>query len=77
MWLAVFIELYRLSRLKYNIWFQWDYVRVYTVIFGMGNFDEMDFGNDDGAANLAVSDYRPVWAEFYTNNENDDGLVLL
>ena len=43
----------------------------------MGSSDEMDFGNDDGAANLAVSDYRLVWAEFYTNNENDDGLVLL
>ena len=32
-----------------------------------------DFGNDDKAANLAVSDHRPVWAVFSTTQDDDDG----
>ena len=32
-------------------------------------FDEIDFGNDDKAANLAVSDHRPVWVVFRINEK--------
>ena len=34
-------------------------------------FDETDFGNDDKAANLAVSDHRPVWAVFSIDRDDD------
>ena len=30
-----------------------------------------DWGNDDNAANLAVSDHRPVWAKFRTDKDDD------
>lgn len=56
-----------------NIWFQTSYLSEYTGISGIDRFDETDFGNDDDAASLAVSDHRPVWAEFYTDKD-DDGL---
>lgn len=59
-----------------NIWFQSDYVSEYTGVSGIDKFDETDFGNDDEAANLAVSDHRPVWAEFYTDRADDDGVTL-
>ena len=44
--------------------FQADYVTEYLGSSGIDKFDETDFGNDDKAANLAVSDHRPVWALF-------------
>ena len=61
------------SSLYDNIFFQTDAVTEYLGISGIDKFDETDFGNDDKAANLAVSDHRPVWAVFGTNLEDDDG----
>ena len=58
------------SSLYDNIFFQTDYVTEYAGRSGIDKFDETDFGNDDAAANLAVSDHRPVWAVFRI-----DGLV--
>lgn len=52
------------SSLYDNIFFQKDYVTEYLGRSGIDKFDETDFGNDDKAANLAVSDHRPVWAVF-------------
>ena len=56
-----------------NIFFQTDFVKEYLGRSGIDKFDETDFGNDDKAANLAVSDHRPIWAVFGTNLEDDDG----
>ena len=61
------------SSLYDNIFFQTDFVTEYLGISGIDKFDETDFGDDDKAANLAVSDHRPVWAVFGTNFEDDDG----
>ena len=63
------------SSLYDNIFFQADFVMEYLGRSGIDRFDESDFGNDDAAANLAVSDHRPVWAVFGTNLEDDDGSV--
>ena len=52
------------SSLYDNIFFQTDFVTEYLGISGIDKFDETDFGNDDKAASLAVSDHRPVWAVF-------------
>ena len=52
------------SSLYDNIFFQKHAVTEYTGRSGIDKFDETDFGNDDTAANLAVSDHRPVWAVF-------------
>ena len=59
------------SSLYDNIFFQTDYVTEYLGSSGIDKFDEMDFGNDDKAANLAVSDHRPVWAVFSINSDDD------
>ena len=56
-----------------NFWFQTDHVREYTGTHGVRMFDEQLFGNDDKAASLAVSDHRPVWAEFWILGPDDDG----
>ena len=34
-----------------------------------------DFGNDDTAANLAVSDHRPVWAVFSIDGSDTPSIV--
>lgn len=60
------------SSLYDNIFFQTDYVTEYLGSSGIDRFDETDFGNDDKAANLAVSDHRPVWAVFRTDLDDDD-----
>ena len=52
------------SSLYDNIFFQTGCVTEYLGSYGIDKFDETDFGNDDKAANLAVSDHRPVWAVF-------------
>ncbi len=52
------------SSLYDNIFFQEQAVTEYTGRSGIDKFDETDFGNDDTAANFAVSDHRPVWAVF-------------
>ena len=54
-----------------NIFFQSFYVTEYTGNSGIDRFDETDFGNDDKAASLAVSDHRPVWGEFRIDNDDD------
>ncbi|RKU16481.1 YHYH domain-containing protein [Candidatus Poribacteria bacterium] len=59
------------SSLYDNIFFQEDHVKEYLDISGIDRFDETDFGNDDRAANLAVSDHRPVWAMFRTDLDDD------
>ena len=50
------------SSLYDNIFFQKDSVKEYLNRSGIDKFDETDFGNNDKAASLAVSDHRPVWA---------------
>ena len=59
------------SSLYDNIFFQRDAVTEYLGRSGIDKFDETDFGNDDKAANLAVSDHRPVWAVFSIETDDD------
>ena len=59
------------SSLYDNIFFQKNHVKEYLDRSGIDRFDETDFGNDDTAANLAVSDHRPVWAVFSTIRDDD------
>ena len=54
-----------------NIFFQKDHLTEYLNRYGIDRFDETDFGNDDKAANLAVSDHRPVWAVFSIEIDDD------
>ena len=56
-----------------NIFFQSIHVTEYTGKSGIDRFDETDFGNNDKAASLAVSDHRPVWADFRTDKDDDGG----
>ena len=56
-----------------NIFFEENHVTEYLGKSGIDRFDETDFGNNDKAANLAVSDHRPVWAVFSVTQEDDDG----
>ena len=58
-----------------NIFFQTKYVAEYTGDRGINRFDESHFGNNDKAAELAVSDHRPVWGTFRIDTD-DDGLDL-
>ena len=62
----------RLQSLRQHF-FQKDHVTEYLDRSGIDRFDETDFGNDDKAANLAVSDHRPVWAVFSITQDDDDG----
>ena len=59
------------SSLYDNIFFQKEYLTEYLNRSGIDKFDEADFGNDDKAANLAVSDHRPVWAVFSIVRDDD------
>ena len=64
------------SSLYDNIFFQKNHVKEYLNRSGIDRFDETDFGNDDKAVNLAVSDHRPVWAVFsikIDDDGNDEG----
>ena len=64
------------SSLYDNIFFQKDSVKEYLNRSGIDKFDETDFGNNDKAASLAVSDHRPVWAVFsikIDDDGNDEG----
>ena len=56
-----------------NIFFQRYFTKEYAGKCGINKFDETDFGNDDKAASLAVSDHRPVWAHFWIDGVDDDG----
>ena len=59
------------SSLYDNIFFQSLHVTEYTGESGVDRFDETDFGNDDKAASLAVSDHRPVWVEYRIDIDDD------
>ncbi|MBD3180935.1 hypothetical protein GF312_01515 [Candidatus Poribacteria bacterium] len=59
------------SSLYDNIWFQWDYLKEYTGNSGIDKFDEEVFSNNDDMAIIAVSDHRPVWAEFSIIQDDD------
>ena len=59
------------SSLYDNIFFQKDSVKEYLNRSGIDKFDETDFGNNDKAASLAVSDHRPVWAVFSISADDD------
>ena len=48
------------------------FVTEYTGQNGVDDFDVTVFDNDDRAASLAVSDHRPVWATFVTDEVDDD-----
>jgi len=54
-----------------NIWFDPVYVGEWTGEIGVDRFDETAFGNDDKVASLAVSDHRPIWATFRTDQDDD------
>lgn len=47
------------------------HTREWSGSAGVINFDELMFGNDDRRAG-AVSDHRPVWADFATAGPDDD-----
>ena len=59
------------SSLYDNIFFQKGSVKEYLNRSGIDKFDETDFGNNDKAASLAVSDHRPIWAVFRTSLDDD------
>lgn len=59
------------SSLYDNIFFQSIHVTEYNNESGVDRFDETDFGNNDRAASLAVSDHRPVWCEFRIDKDDD------
>ncbi|HJN29963.1 MAG TPA: hypothetical protein QF604_18825, partial [Candidatus Latescibacteria bacterium] len=52
-----------------NFW--WDSITEWTGESGIDRFDEAVFGDDDGAASLAVSDHRPIWVTFRTDVDDD------
>ena len=59
------------SSLYDNIFFQSIHVTEYNRASGIDRFDETDFGNDDRAASLAVSDHRLLWCEFRIDKDDD------
>ena len=61
------------SRSPYdNIWINKKYTREYAGKNGMFKFDTVMFKGDLKTARREVSDHRPVYAEFYTDKEDDD-----
>jgi endonuclease/exonuclease/phosphatase family metal-dependent hydrolase len=54
-----------------NIWIDPAATREYLGSWGVVRFDETEFDNDDRRASLAVSDHRPVWAEFADGPDDD------
>ena len=54
-----------------NIWFDPAYVGEWTGERGVDRFDEVAFGDDDKVASLAVSDHRPIWTTFRTDQDDD------
>ena len=65
------------SSLYDNIFFQMVYVTEYLGRSSIDKFDETDFGNDDEAANLAVSDHRPIWALFRIDGLGDTSIPVV
>jgi endonuclease/exonuclease/phosphatase family metal-dependent hydrolase len=59
------------DKLYDNIWFQAHFTKEFAVRFGIINFDEVLFGNDDKNASLMISDCRPLWAEFDVSVDDD------
>ena len=64
------------SSLYDNIFFQTKYTKEFTGDSGINKFDEIFFENDDEAANLAVSDHRPVWAIFRTDLPLNNNIII-
>ena len=68
------------SNLFDNMWFSQDHMGEFTGERGIYRFDEHLFEDPGGDSNhyreryamLAVSDHRPVWAEFRVDIEDDD-----
>ena len=59
------------DKLYDNIWFQAHFTKEFTGRYGIIKFDEVLFGNDDRKASLAISDHRPLWAEFEVSVDDD------
>ena len=59
------------ERLYDNIWFQSHFTEEFTGTYGVIEFDEVLFGNDDKKASLAASDHRPLWADFESSVADD------
>jgi hypothetical protein len=59
------------DKLYDNIWFQAHFTKGFIGKFGIINFDEVLFGNDDKKASLMVSDHRPLWPEFDVSVDDD------
>ncbi len=55
-----------------NIWINSVYTNEYSDSYSLIKFDETLFNNDDTAASLAVSDHRPVVAQFAVSIADDD-----
>lgn len=55
-----------------NILLNPNFTREWLGVVDVVRFDETHFANDDKAASSAVSDHRPVWAEFATAGTDDD-----
>jgi len=63
-----------------NIWFDRNHVNEYSGVHGIHDFDEQLFEDPSGDssdyreryARFAVSDHRPVWAEFRIDLTDDD-----
>ncbi len=54
-----------------NIWRFPLATREYTGNWGIEKFDETEFDNNDRRASQAVSDHRPLWAEFSSGPDDD------
>jgi endonuclease/exonuclease/phosphatase family metal-dependent hydrolase len=54
-----------------NVWVNPSYTSEYADSYSLYKFDEILFGNDDDAASLAVSDHRPVIAQFSFTTDDD------
>ena len=59
------------DKLNDNIWFQAHFTKEFTGTYGIIKFDEVLFENDDKKASLAISDHRPLWAEFDISVDDD------
>ncbi|MBU0650922.1 endonuclease/exonuclease/phosphatase family protein, partial [bacterium] len=55
-----------------NFWFQRSFLKEYTGKFGVDSFDKKIFMGKTAIAKKAVSDHRPIWAEFAIKGEDDD-----
>ncbi len=54
-----------------NIWIDPEHTSEFTGEKGVNRFDQALYGNDLKKASLEVSDHRPVWAVFSTQEDDD------